>query len=147
MSLLPLFLNLAGRQVVLVGRGRVAAGKLRALLDAGADVCVVAPEVHPDIERAAVRIERRAFRPPDLDTAWLAVAAATPDVNRQVAEAAEARRIFVNAVDDPANATAFLSGVVRRGGGGMALGTNGAAAGLAGRFRGAAHPTRAADLD
>jgi siroheme synthase (precorrin-2 oxidase/ferrochelatase) len=45
---------------------------------------------------------------------WWVVAAAPPEVNRQVREAAEARRVFVNAVDDPPNATAYLGGVVRR---------------------------------
>ncbi len=116
--LLPLFLNLAGRRVVLVGGGTVAASKLQQLLAASAEVQVVAPEVVPEIERAAascgVQIDRRRFVPADLDDAWLVIAAATPDVKRQVAGAAQARRIFVNAVDDPANASAFLSGVVRR---------------------------------
>ena len=44
---------------------------------------------------------RRRFRPEDLDDAWLVVAAATPDVNRAVADAAAPRRVFVNAVDGP----------------------------------------------
>ena len=65
----------------------------------------------------------------DLDGAWLVVAAATPEVNREVAAAAEARQIFVNAVDDPANASAFLSGTVRRDGVTIAVSTSGAAPG------------------
>src|SRR5438445_5060380 len=113
-DLLPVFLTLAGRRVVLVGGGRVAAAKLRPLIDAAADVRVVAPDVLAEIERSGVPIARRPFEAADLDGAWLAVAAATPVVNGEVARAAESRRIFVNAVDDPANATAFLSGVVRR---------------------------------
>jgi uroporphyrin-III C-methyltransferase/precorrin-2 dehydrogenase/sirohydrochlorin ferrochelatase len=56
-------------------------------------------------------------------------------VNRQVAEAAELRRIFVNAVDDPANATAFLSGVVRREGVTLAISTSGEAPGLTALLR------------
>src|SRR5882724_1250478 len=103
--LLPLFLNLAGRRVLLVGGGPVAASKLRQLLASAADVHVVSPAVVEDIERAgassAVTISLRPFVPEDLDGVWLAVAAATPEVNRQVAEAAELRRVFVNAVDDP----------------------------------------------
>jgi uroporphyrin-III C-methyltransferase/precorrin-2 dehydrogenase/sirohydrochlorin ferrochelatase len=145
--LLPLFLTLTGRRVVLIGGGRVAAGKLRQLLDVGADVRVVTPDIHPDIERAGVPVERRPFRAADLDLAWLAVAAATPDVNRQVAEAAEARHIFVNAVDDPANATAFLSGVVRRDGVTVAISTNGAAPALAGLLREALDAVLPADLE
>jgi uroporphyrin-III C-methyltransferase / precorrin-2 dehydrogenase / sirohydrochlorin ferrochelatase len=134
-ELLPLFVNLAGRRVVLVGGGPVAAGKLTQLLDAGAEVLVVSPDVHPSIDGRGVAIARREFSPADLDAAWLVVAAATPDVNRAVASAAEARRIFVNAVDDPANATAFLSGVVRRDGVTVAISTSGDAPGLTALLR------------
>ena len=129
-NLLPLFMNLNGRRVVLVGAGPVAAAKLTQLLAVRADVFVVAPEVHPDFERAGVAIARREFVASDLDGAWLAIAAAPPTVNRAVAVAAEARRVFVNAVDDPSNATAFLSGVVRRDGVTLAISTGGDAPGL-----------------
>jgi siroheme synthase-like protein len=134
-ELLPLFLTLTGRRVLLVGGGPVAASKLESLLAAGADVRVVAPEVKPSIEQSGVPIERRGFVPSDLEDAWLVVAAAPPEVNRQVALAAEARRIFVNAIDDPANGTAFLSGVVRRDGVTVAISTSGHAPGLAGLLR------------
>ena len=133
--MLPLFLDLAGRRVLLVGGGRVAAAKLPALIAAGADVRVVAPAAHADIERAGVPLERRGFVPADLDEAWLVVAAATPEVNREVAEAANSRRIFVNAVDDPANATAFLSGVVCRDGVTIAISTSGDAPALTALLR------------
>ncbi|MGC4081264.1 MAG: bifunctional precorrin-2 dehydrogenase/sirohydrochlorin ferrochelatase [Vicinamibacterales bacterium] len=132
---MPLFLHLRGRRVLLVGAGPVGASKLGALLAAGADVRVVAPDVHPDIERASVTIERRPFVPSDLDDVWLVVAAATPAVNREVADAAEARRIFVNAVDDPPNATAYLGGVVRRDGITLAISTSGEAPAIAGLLR------------
>ena len=137
--LLPLFLNLSGRRVLLVGGGPVAAAKLQQLLAATADVHVVSPDVVEEIERSAascgVLIDRRPFVPSDLDGAWLVVAAATPEVNREVAIAAEARRIFVNAVDDPANASAFLSGVVRREGVTLAISTSGDAPGLTALIR------------
>ena len=134
-DLLPLFVNLAGRRVVLVGGGPVAAGKLTQLVEAGAEVLVVSPDVHDEIAASGVSIEGRQFRADDLDGAWLVVAAATPEVNREVARAAEERRIFVNAVDDPANATAFLSGVVRRDGVTVALSTSGDAPGLTSLLR------------
>src|SRR5437763_1467826 len=146
-ELLPLFLHLRGRRVVLVGAGPVGASKLAQLLAAGADVRVIAPEVHPDVEAAGVAIERRQFQPSDLDEAWLAIAAATPDVNREVASAAEQRRIFVNAVDDPPNASAYLGGVVRRDGVTIAISTNGAAPALAGLLREGIDAVLPADLD
>jgi uroporphyrin-III C-methyltransferase/precorrin-2 dehydrogenase/sirohydrochlorin ferrochelatase len=134
-DLLPVFLTLAGRRVVLVGAGAVAVAKLQALLAAAADVTVVAPEVRPEIEAAGVPIVRRRFIAADLDEAWFVVAAAPPDVNREVAAAAAERRLFVNAVDDPAHATAYLGGVVRRAGVTVAISTDGRAPGLAGLLR------------
>src|SRR5262245_17863238 len=110
-ELLPVFVNLTGRPVLLVGGGAVAAAKLVQLRAAGAVVRVVSPVVHPEIERAGVHIDRRFFVDSDLDGVWLVVAAAPPAVNRIVSAAAERRRLFVNAVDDPSNASAFLGGV------------------------------------
>jgi len=63
------------------------------------------------------------------------VAAAPPAVNREVAIAAEARRIFVNAADDPDAASAYLGGVVRSGGVTFAISTGGRAPALAGLLR------------
>lgn len=135
MHLYPAFLKLGGRRVVLVGAGPVAASKLRGLLAAGADVTVVAPEWVDELAAANVTRVEREFRPADLDGAWLAVAAATPAVNREVARAAEARCVFVNAVDDPPNASLYLGGVVRRAGVTFAVSTDGRAPALAGLLR------------
>ena len=133
--LFPVFLKLAERPVVIVGGGSVATSKLRALLDAGARVRVVAPEVTPAIAGSGVTLCRRPFEAADLDDAWLAVAAAPREVNRAVAAAAETRRVFVNAVDDPPNASVYLGGVVRRGGVTVAISTDGRAPALAGLIR------------
>jgi uroporphyrin-III C-methyltransferase/precorrin-2 dehydrogenase/sirohydrochlorin ferrochelatase len=131
----PAFLDLASRTVVVVGGGPVAASKVDSLLSAGARVTVVAPEMCPGIERAEVERVRREFRDEDLDGAWWVVAAAPPAVNRQVRAAADARRVFVNAVDDPQHATAYLGGVVRRDGVTIAVSTDGRAPALAGLLR------------
>ena len=135
MSMFPTFLKLEGRQVLIVGGGNVAASKIAALREAGAHIRVVAPHVCEDIANSEAVVETRPFASDDLNGAWFVVAAATPDVNRQVAEEAERRRIFVNAVDDPANASAYLGGVVRRGGSTIAISTDGAAPALAGLLR------------
>jgi len=134
-ALFPLFLKLRGRRVLLVGAGPVAAAKLPPLLAAGADVTVIAPEIHESIASAPVRIERRGFVPGDVDGAWLVVAAALPEVNRRVREAGEARRCFVNAVDDPESASAYTGGVLRRGDATIAISTAGRAPALAGLLR------------
>lgn len=134
-TLFPAFLKLTGRRVVVVGAGPVGASKIDSLLAAGADVTVVAPEVVPAVETAPVRIERRRFEPDDLDGAWFVVAAAPPDVNRAVRAAADTRQLFVNAVDDPPNATAYLGGIVRKHGVTLAISTDGRAPALAGLLR------------
>jgi uroporphyrin-III C-methyltransferase / precorrin-2 dehydrogenase / sirohydrochlorin ferrochelatase len=131
----PVFLKLTGRKVIVVGGGKVAASKLPALVSAGADVAVIAPEVRDEIRASGVSIFERAFGPEDLDGAWYVVAAATPAVNREVAAAAEARQVFVNAVDDKDSASAYLGSVLERGGVTVAFSTSGEAPGIAGLLR------------
>ena len=131
----PAFLKLHGRRVVVVGGGPVAASKLAALHAAGADLVVIAPDVCEAIRSAGVSIVQRPYEPADLEGAWFVVAAAPPDVNRLVAAEAERRRVFVNAVDDPSNASVYLGGVVRRPGVTLAISTDGAAPALAGLLR------------
>jgi siroheme synthase-like protein len=118
-TLHPLFLTLAGRRVVVVGAGPVGARKAAELHAARAVVCVVAPAATEEARgltaKGAVEWVARPFEETDLDGAWLAVAATgDPEVQRRVAAAAEARRIFCVAVDDPKNASAYGAAVVRR---------------------------------
>jgi siroheme synthase-like protein len=143
----PVFLKLANRRVLLVGGGGVAAGKLTGLLEAGADVTVVAPRIDADLERPRVALLRRPFEASDLNGCWFVVAAATPEVNREVARAAETRQIFVNAVDDADAASAWLGGVVRKGGVTLAVSTNGRAPALARLLREALEGLLPEDLD
>ena len=124
-----------------------ATAKLQQLQAVGADVVVVAPHVHEDIVRSGVPVVRRPFEPGDLDGAWFVVAAATPEVNRAVASAADERHVFVNAVDDPPNASAFLSGVVRRADVTVAISTSGDAPALSGLLREALEAVLPEDLD
>ena len=139
MSLFPLFLKLAGRKVLVVGGGPVATAKVGALREAGAEIAVVAPEVGPELADLAstgkISLVRRSFTAADLGGAWLVVAAATPDVNRGVAAAAESQRLFVLAVDNPSAASAYGAGALRRGGVTVAVSTDGRAPALAGLLR------------
>ncbi|HET9620463.1 MAG TPA: bifunctional precorrin-2 dehydrogenase/sirohydrochlorin ferrochelatase [Kofleriaceae bacterium] len=132
----PAFLKLDGLPVVVVGAGPVAASKLAGLIEAGAKITVVAPAIVDEIRgRADVTLVERAFTAADLDGARWVVAAATPEVNREVAAAATARGLFVNAVDDVASATAYLGAVIRRGPVELAISTGGLAPALAGLLR------------
>jgi uroporphyrin-III C-methyltransferase/precorrin-2 dehydrogenase/sirohydrochlorin ferrochelatase len=103
--------------------------------------------VRTEIERPGVTIVRRPFADSDLDGAWWIVAAAPPAVNREVLRAAEARRIFVNAVDDPPHATAYAGAVVRRSDVTIAFSTGGRAPALAGLLREALDAWLPGDLE
>ncbi len=129
--LFPAFLDLVGRRVLVVGGGTVAASKIPRLLEAGAHVVVVAPEVAPEVEAMPVEIVRRPFAPGDLEDAWYVISAAPATVNASVAREAGRRRIFVNAVDDPRHATAFAGSGFTRGPVTVALSTGGEAPALA----------------
>jgi uroporphyrin-III C-methyltransferase/precorrin-2 dehydrogenase/sirohydrochlorin ferrochelatase len=138
-ALLPLFVKLSGREVLVVGGGPVATAKVRALLETGAKILVVAPELRPELETLAtegkISIQRRCFLASDLRAVWLVVAAAPPEVNRVVAAEAESQRLYVLAVDDPSAASAYGAGTLRRGDVTVAVSTDGRAPALAGLVR------------
>jgi uroporphyrin-III C-methyltransferase / precorrin-2 dehydrogenase / sirohydrochlorin ferrochelatase len=132
----PVNLSLAGRPVLIVGGGQVATHKARALVEAGAQLRVVAPVIAVELTALAEHVAARAFdRARDLDGVSFVVAAAVPEVNRAVAEAAHARGLFVLAVDQPAVGSAQSPAVLRRAGLTVAISTDGAAPALAGLLR------------
>ena len=132
----PVNLLVSGRRCVVVGAGRIAARKIEALLDAGADVQVIAPEVDGEVrewrDAGRLEVEERAFTPSDLDGAWLATTATNdPAVNRAVFEAGEERRIWVNSADDPEHCSFTLMSVIRQGDVVVTVGTGGRSPALA----------------
>jgi len=140
MSLLPVFLKLAGRRCVLVGAGNVAVGKAGSLLGTGLDLTVVAPEAHSEIRRFAaegkLRWIERAFLPGDLDGSFLVIAATNSnEVNSAVYRAAVERNIPCNSVDDIPNCDFFFGSVVSRGSLQVAISTSGESPAFAQRLR------------
>ncbi|MEV1289689.1 uroporphyrinogen-III C-methyltransferase [Micromonospora sp. NPDC049679] len=120
MTLYPLALRLEGRTVLVVGGGAVATRRVPALLDAGAHVVVVAPQLTPALQALAsadrLRWEPRRFEPSDVDDAWLVqVAVDDPVAAAEVSEAAEERRVFCVRADDRTRATAWTPAVTRHG--------------------------------
>jgi uroporphyrin-III C-methyltransferase/precorrin-2 dehydrogenase/sirohydrochlorin ferrochelatase len=116
---LPIFLRVAGRRVVVFGAGAIASRKIEELVEAGARVRVVAPDATDEVKELAltgrVTRERRRYEPADLDDAWLAVSATDePDAQRAIFADAEARRLFVLAIDDPKHGSAMSGAVVCR---------------------------------
>lgn len=132
----PVNLLVAGRRCVVVGGGRIAARKVDALLDAGAHVHVIAPELGAEITawRDAGRLttDERAFVPDDLDDAWLVTTATDdPAVQRSVFQAGEERHLWVNAADDPEHCSFTLMSVIRQGDLVVTIGTGGRSPALA----------------
>lgn len=115
--LYPVNLLLAGRRCLVVGGGRVAADKVRGLVECGAEVDVVAPAVVDEIrERSEVRVHERAYRSGDVEGYRLVITATDdPAVNARVYAEADAAGIWVNSADDPANCSFTLPSRVRQG--------------------------------
>src|SRR4051812_48389723 len=122
----PVFLELHGRPVLVVGAGKVALRKTKGLVDAGAVVTVIAPECLPDFEDLPVRILRRPFRPSDLVDAVL-VFAATNDrsVNHRVGVVARRRGIWANIADSAPECDFVVPARVERGDVHIAISTGG----------------------
>ncbi len=137
MAVVPIGLRIEGRPILVVGAGPIAARKAAAYIDRGAAVTVVAPEHGPAMNRLAVAARRfRNFTPTDLDGMWLVVTATgTPAVDHQVFKAAEARQIWCNSADDPANCSAILPAVARRDSITVAVHTGGASPAVASWLR------------
>jgi len=116
MDFLPIFLNVKGKLCLVVGGGEVAARKAGVLLDAGAKVRVVAPQIRSalseqhDVESIVARFEAL-----HLDGIALVIAA-TDDrsVNQQVSMQARARNIPVNVVDDPQLCSFIMPAILDR---------------------------------
>lgn len=130
--LLPLFLDLRERRVLVVGAGSVAARKIAALADTGARIEVGAlhagTEVRALAADAALTLRIGAFEESWLDDVWLVIAATNDAAtNARIARAAAARRLFVNAVDDSARSSVQFPAVVQRGLLQIAISTAGAA--------------------
>ncbi len=119
MRYFPIFLDLAGKPVLLVGGGDVAARKFALLGEAGAVVTVVAPELGAELTAAvaagAATNVARGFEAGDMNGAWLVVAATNDRaVNAAVAAAANAARIPCNVVDDRELSSFIMPAIIDR---------------------------------
>ncbi len=138
--LFPLFADLRGRTVLVVGGGAVARRKVTALLEAGARVTVGAPELEPALAEIVAQgrigyVEGR-FDPGWLDGAWLAIAATDhAATNRAIAMAGEARRVWVNVVDDAGLSSFQIPARIERGPLQLAISSGGGAPMLARHLR------------
>ncbi len=138
MKYYPVFLNPEGKGCVVIGGGKVAERKVLALLDAGASVTVVSPELTERLAglKRAGQIEhtQRRYHDGDLQGAFIVIAATSDmDVNRKVA--GDAGNIPVNVVDVPALSTFIVPSVIKRGKLTIAVSTSGASPALSRSIR------------
>jgi uroporphyrin-III C-methyltransferase/precorrin-2 dehydrogenase/sirohydrochlorin ferrochelatase len=136
----PVFFDLKGLKVLVVGAGEVALRKVSLLERSGALITIVAPEVAPELlaraARGSLQLEVREFIPADLDGARLVIVA-TPSraVNRWIAKLSDARAIPVNVVDDREASRFIVPAIVDRDPVVVAISTGGASPVLARRLR------------
>jgi precorrin-2 dehydrogenase len=129
-------LDLNGRSCLVVGGGRVGLEKAKGLLECGAVVTVIAPQIEPELEQLPVHIRRKRYETGDLDGHFLAVAA-TPvrSFNHRIFRDAEERSMLANVVDTPDLCSFILPAVYRRDPIALAVSTGGASPALAKRLR------------
>jgi precorrin-2 dehydrogenase / sirohydrochlorin ferrochelatase len=140
MSYYPVMLNLKNRKVLFVGGGWETEHKVRGLLEAGANLTLLSPYPHPELdalEQAGKIVwHRRGFETGDLAGVWL-VMAHTKDKadNLPIYAQAEALGVLCNSVDDPDRCSLILPSVVRRGDLIIAISTSGTAPALGVRIK------------
>ncbi len=138
MELYPINLKVAGRLCTIIGGGRVASRKARALIDCGARLRVIAPELSPEFAELSgdCDFRERDYRPGDLEGSFLVIAA-TDDEQTNRAVEAEARKLDLplNVVDRPEQCNFFVPSSVRRGDLLLTVGTGGQLPALSKRLR------------
>ena len=137
----PVFLDLRGRRVVVIGGGAMGEEKVTRLMPYGAQVVVVSPDVTDEVSKLAqdgqVEWTRRLYRGGDLEGAFIAIVADTSDdaVNQAVSEEARERNVPLNVADVTELCTWITPSVARRGEVIVATSTGGASPALARKFR------------
>ncbi|MCW8827692.1 MAG: siroheme synthase CysG [Gammaproteobacteria bacterium] len=119
MDFLPIFMNIRGQRCLIVGGGEVAARKAALLLQAGADINLVSPELLGNLKdmyaEGRIHFRQGTFEEGDLEGVSLVIAATDDEaVNRRVSELARARRLPVNVVDNPDLCTFILPSIIDR---------------------------------
>lgn len=136
----PVFLNLQGRSVTVIGGGRVAERKVRTLLGCGARVTLVSPASTPGLDRlaqaGALKVRHRPWRTSDLKGAFLLLVTTNdPKENARIADQIDSNAQLVNLADDPSRCNVIAPAVVRRGDLIIAVSTSGKSPALARRIR------------
>jgi len=136
----PIYLNLAGRRVVVLGGGEVAERKVESLLETGAAITVISPHVTTRILGLAserrIELQQRGYKEGDCAGAALVFSATDdPAVSRAVFDDCRRAGVLINSADQPALCDFIMPAVLRRGDIAIAISTGGTSPGLAARLR------------
>jgi precorrin-2 dehydrogenase/sirohydrochlorin ferrochelatase len=139
-SYYPIFLNIKDRRCIVIGGGQVALRKVKTLLEYGATVVVISPELCTELAKLAKSREihaiRRHYKTGDLEEAIVAIAATdSSEINQEVAREARSRGILTNVVDVPETSDFILPSYLRRGDVTIAISTSGRSPALARKIR------------
>lgn len=131
-NLYPIFIKLQNKACVVIGGGSVAYRKIQVLLDAGAHITLISPDVSDKmnqvIQNEKIKYLNRNFQSGDLAHAFLVIAATDDsEVNKQIWQEANENNVLVNVVDVPDLCNFYVPSVVRDGDLALAISTNGKA--------------------
>jgi len=129
-------MQLTDKDVLVIGAGRIGAGKAGLLVEAGARVTMIAREVLAELPRGLTAFELRDYLDGDLrDFALVISATGDATVNDRVVEEARREGIWLNVVDDPQRSDFYFTAVHRAGDVTVSVSTDGASPTLAQELR------------
>jgi len=136
----PMFLHISGKRCVVVGGGQIALRKVKMLLEHGAVVTVISPELCPELKRLVgsgeIGVLQKNYHTGDLDHALIAIAATNDSIiNREVVREAREKAVLVNVVDEPEGCDFIVPSYIRRGDITIAISTGGRSPTLARKIR------------
>ena len=140
MSFYPIFVQLEGKKVVVVGGGNVAHRKVLALLECGAAIYLAGRELTPElkqmVEKREIHFLGREFKDEYLNNAFMIIAATDDkDLNHQISTSAREKGVWVNAVDQPSDCDFIVPSILKRGDLQIAISTSGKSPALARKIR------------
>ena len=134
--MLPLAVHLNGKDVLVIGAGRIGTGKAALLVGAGARVTMIARERLADLPTGLTSFVERDYHDGDLRGFALAVSATgDANVNDRIVEEARRTNVWLNVVDDPGRSDFYFTAVHRDGDVTVSVSTEGASPALAQELR------------
>jgi precorrin-2 dehydrogenase/sirohydrochlorin ferrochelatase len=136
----PIFLNIHGKPCLVIGGGQVALRKVRALLEHGADVKLISPDICPElstlVENRAISAIRKSYQAGDLHGAFIVIAATdNSNINSEIVKECHSLGVLVNVVDNAEESDFILPSSLRRGSLTVAIATSGKSPALSRKIR------------